>query len=474
MKFFFSIFLCIFSISLRAQEQWDLRQCVEYAMQNNISVKQADVQARIAALQVKQTQLSKIPTANFTTDAGLQFGRSIDPTSNQFTTSKLFYNSYGLQGGAEIYNFGRLKNATRGAQFNAEAALADVEKAANDVALSVATYYLQVLASNEQIEISNVQIAQTREQYNVTKKKTDAGALPELNLAELEAQLSTDSVNLVTAKLSYEQNILSLKALLNIDAGTPFDVTKPPVELIPLEPLAELEPETVYQLAITSQPLQRATALRIKGAEKYILSNKAAMLPSLTGSYFLGSTYNNQALGLLGTTTFTAPIGTVEINGTKYEVFSNEPFTQPIYGKTRYPKQISQNFSQSVGINLNIPIFNKGNARLTWQRSKLDLESLQLQQAQNDQTLKTNIYTAYTSALAAMQKYYLGETTVGAAQKAYDFASKRYEVGLLSTIDLLITQNKLLTAKLQQVANHYDYVFKMKVLEFYKGQGIKL
>ncbi|MEO8712151.1 MAG: TolC family protein [Parafilimonas sp.] len=216
------ILLIILPASLMAQEKWDLRHCVEYAMQNNISVQQADVQARIAALQVKQAQLNQYPNLNFSTNASLQFGRSIDPTSNQFTTSKFFSQNYGLNGGIQIFNWGKLKNDVVYSRFNAEAALEDMKKAANDIGLNVANFYLQVLLANEQIQVSEIQIKQTLAQFDFTKKKVDAGALPELNLAELESQLATDSSNLVTAKATYAQNILSLKGLLNLDAALPL------------------------------------------------------------------------------------------------------------------------------------------------------------------------------------------------------------------------------------------------------------
>src|SRR5215831_943478 len=236
-KSFLGIFLLISSV-LHAQEKWDLRRCVDYAMKNNISVKLADVQARVANLQLEQAKLNKWPTASFSANAGGQFGRSISPTTNLYTTNNLFFNQYQLQGGAQIYNWGRLKNTQAAASFSAEAALADVQKSANDVALNVASYYLQVLAANEQMEITKIQIGQTKAQYDITKKKVDAGALPELNLVELESQLATDSSNLVTAQATFDQDVLLLKALLNIDMATPFDVDTPPVETIPLESLA--------------------------------------------------------------------------------------------------------------------------------------------------------------------------------------------------------------------------------------------
>lgn len=473
-KRFLALLLLVIPATLFAQEKWGLRRAVDYAMQNNISVKQADVQARYTALQLQQAKLNKIPTASLGTGFGLQFGRSIDPTTNLFTTTQLLYQNYQLQGGATIYSFGRLKNSQLAADFNLQAAYADVEKTKNDVALNVASYYLQVLASKEQIEIVKVQIEQSKTQYDNTKKKVDAGSLPELNLAELESQLATDSSNLITAKATYDQNLLAMRALLNIDMAAPFEIETPPVDMIPLDPIAELQPDYVYQLAVTTQPQQKANDLRIKGAEKSILAARAALKPSLSGFYSLGSTFNNQAVSPTGSYPVNSPLGKVSIDGTEYKVYPDQPYYISTYGKTKYFKQIDQNFSQSVGLNITVPIFSNGTARIAVQNSKLNLENLKLTKDLANQTLQSNIYTAYSNAVASMEKYNASGRSVESAQKAFDFATKRYEVGLLSTLDLITNQNNLLRAKLQQLANHYDYVFKMKVLEFYKGQGIKL
>ncbi|MDE3235686.1 MAG: TolC family protein [Bacteroidota bacterium] len=424
-------------------EKWDLRKCIDYAVKNNISVKQADVQARTAALQLKQAKLYQYPTASFSTGVGPQFGRSIDPTTNQFTTTQLLYQNYNLQGNAQLYNWGRLKNNVISNRFSAEAALVDIEKAANDVSLNVATYYLQVLAAKEQVHISEVQIAQTQAQLDITKKRVDAGALPELNQVELEAQLSSDSSNYYNSKTIFVQNVLSLKALLNLDAAALFEVETPSADKIPLESFADLDPEAVYKLALTTQPQQRSNDLKIKAAEKNVLSNKGGLFPTIGGSYSLASTFNDKA------TTFTG-------------------------NKLHYFDQLNQNFRQSLGLGLSIPIFNNGQNRIAYEQSKLNLKNTLLQKEQADVTLKNNIYTAYSNAVNAFEKFNAGKKSVESAQKAYDFAVKRYEIGLLSTIDLITNQNNLLKAKLQQVANQYDYVFKMKLLEFYKGQGLKL
>jgi outer membrane protein len=331
------LLLCFSMRGIKAQDVWDLRRCVDYAIKNNISVKQADVQARIADLQYQQSKQNKWPTASFTANAGGQFGRSISPTTNLYTTNNLFFNQYQLQGGAELYNWGRLKNTEAAASFNAQAALVDVEKTTNDIALNVASYYLQVLATNEQIEISKIQIGQTKAQYDITRKKVDAGALPELNLVEIESQLATDSSNLVTAQATFDQDVLLLKAVLNLDMALPFEVDTPPVETIPLQPLGELQPDYVFNLASQNWAEQRAYQLRIKGSEKNIKANKALMYPSFSGFYTLGTTYNSLAQIPVDSFPYvnTKPVGTVNVNGTDYSVYNYDPFTVPVFGKTK-------------------------------------------------------------------------------------------------------------------------------------------
>lgn len=448
MKYFFTLLItCCAALNLQAQEKvdrWDLRKLVDYAMQNNISVKQADVQARLAAIQLQQAKYYQIPSASFNTGYGPQFGRSIDPTTNQFTTIPLYYQSYGLNGNVAFYNWGRLKNNIAANEFSAKAALTDIERAANDVALNVATYYLQVLASKEQINVSEVQIAQRKSQIDITAKQVAAGSLPELNLIQLEAQLASDSSTLISNKTTFQQNVLYLKVLLNIDAALPFEVETPAVDKIPLETFSEMQPEAVYQMALGNQPLQKENLLKIKAAEKTVLSNKAALYPTIGGNYSLNTTYNNKAIDFL------------------------------TGKKTPYFSQISDNFRQSIGIGLSVPIFNNGQNKIAYEQSKLNLKNIELQKDQANLTLKQNIYTAYTNAVNAFEKLNAAKKSVESAQKVYDFSFKRFEVGLLSTLELITNQNNLVTAKLQLVSSQYDYVFKMKLLEFYKGQGLKL
>ena len=461
-------------VCAQTAEKWDLRKCVEYAMENNISVQQADVQARIIALTYEQSKLSQYPSLNLQNSAGTQFGRSIDPSTNQFTNDKILFANHSLNVNLDLFNWFSKKNTIAANRFQAEAYVQGVEKAKNDIALNVANAYLQILLNSEQIKISDVQVKQSVEQAGNVKKQVDAGSLPELNLAEMEAQLANDSSTLITAQANYTLSILQLKALLNIDADKPFDVEIPPVELIPVEPLAELDPAVVYSLATANLPQQKINELNLQAAIKNVAAAKGNLYPSLSLFGGLDSRYSDaQKLLPKNFVNTTIPIGFVDVNGNNY-IVNTQQLSPTGFTKNTYFNQLNNNFSQSIGLGLNIPIFNGGTARTNWKKAKLNVTNVELQNELDAKTLKQDIYQAHANAVASLQKFNAAGKSVETSQKAYDFAKKRFDVGLLNTIDLITNQNNLFRAKINKVSAQADYVFKMKLLEFYKGQGLKL
>ncbi len=470
---FVLLLIAIYGSAL-GQEKWSLKRCVDYAVVNNISVKQADVQARFDKLTHHQSILALYPRINSQHSGGFQFGRSIDPTSNQFTTNEILFANHGLDVGLDLFNWFAKKNTVKANNYLAQASVARLEKAKNDVSLNVANAYLAALLNKEQINISQVQVAQSREQFNNIKKQVDAGALPELNQAEAQTQYATDSSNMITARTNYVLSLLQLKALINLEADVPFEIEVPPVESIPLETLAELDPALVYQSALENLPQQKINNLNLQASERNVAVAKAGMYPTISFFGGLNSRYSNaQRVIPRDYKTVPVPAGFVNVNGMDYVVYSAQ---REYYGfdKNTYFRQISNNFSQNAGLALNIPIFNGGSARINWQKAKLDVENQQLLKEQDSRTLKQDIYQAYTNAVAAVQKYNATQVAVKSAQKAYDFARKRFDVGLLQPIDLILNQNNLFRAKINLVSAQYDYVFKMKLLEFYKGLGLRL
>ncbi len=472
---FFTLLIALLSgCGLWAQEKWNLEKCVTYALEHNISVRQADLQTRFAALDFQQSKMARQPGANFSTNIGYSSGRNQDPTSFNLITQGYLTNGYSLQAGLDLFNWFTKKNNIAAKGFSLKAANAGLEKAKDDVALNVAVAYLQVLLNREQVNLTKAKIVQTKAQLESTRKQVDAGKLPELNAVNLESVLATDSSNLVTAETAAQKSLLVIKALLNLEADAGFDIETPPVAAIPIENLADLQPDAVYTLAVKSLPQQKADELNVKAAIKNAEVARGSMYPTISLFGSLGTTFNNRAREIKSIKTINAPLGTVSVNGTNYDVFPLQPFTSANYGGIGYADQLNQNFRQSIGLSISVPIANGGSLRTNWQRSKLNIKQAELQKEQNSFTLKQDIYNAYYDAVAAIQKYNANKRSVDAAEKAYDFATKRYEVGLLSTYDLITTQTTLQEAKTQALLAQYDYVFKMKLLEFYKGQGLKL
>ena len=475
MRKYVKLLLCLFLANqLFAQEKWDLPKCVDYALKNNISVRQADLQSRFAQLDLQQSKMALYPNASFSGGLGYSAGRNQDPTSFSLITQGYWNSNFTLQAGVDLFNWFSKRNNIAAKGFNYLAVQAGADKARNDVALNVAVAYLQILLAKEQLNISKVQIEQTRSQLESTRKQVDAGKLPELNYVQLESQLATDSSNRITAETTVTQNILQMKALLNLDAATPLEIDVPPVDQIPIESLGELQPEDVYNLAMKNMPQQKADELNLKAAQKTVEVTKANMYPTLSMFGSLGTAYNNQARQIVSVTPNNDPIAKVNISGTDYDVYPLQQQFNFGQGYIPYFKQLDQNFRQSIGLSLNVPILNGGSLRTAWKRSKLTVQQYDLTKEQNSRTLKQDIYKAYNDATAAIQKYNANLKAVEAAQKGYDFARKRYDLGLLSIYELITSQSSLLQSKVQAVYSQYDFVFKMKLLEFYKGQGLKL
>jgi outer membrane protein len=243
--------------------------------------------------------------------------------------------------------------------------------------------------------------------------------------------------------------------------------------MIPVEPLANLQPDAVYATAIATLPQQKVNSLRIQSANKSVAAAKAGLYPTISAFAGMGTNSVNIKVPQTQPGPLRNTGALVNVNGTDYNVVAPGFI---IVGEKAIPigRQYNTNFSQNIGISLNVPIFNGRTARSNWDRSKLNLQSLQLDKELGETQLKQDIYKAYTDATAALQKFNANKRTAETAQKAYDFAKKRYEVGLLSIYDLVNSRNSFQTARIQVLYSQYDYVFKMKVLEFYKGQGIKL
>ena len=465
-----------------SQKVWNLARAVEYAVANNITVKQAN----ISSLQAEQNFLLDksgiYPSASFSNRWSMSFGRRQNPTTGILENTKALSSTFNLSSAVTIFNFFSLRNTTAAAGYQLASIQSTEDKAKNDIAIRVSNAYLLALQSKEQVRLSELQIKLTQEQLNVTRKRVEAGSLPELNAAEIESQLALDSSNLISSISNRELSLLQFKAILNLDAAAPFDVETPDLDKIPMETLGEMQPEIVYNLALANLPQQRINDYNIKANESSLAAARGAMYPSLSG--FVGLSSNFFA-PLQSSVPGTLPTGEQETglfvrNGTTpLPVFSptftgktiNKPFGKIWSG---FGHQLSQQFGQFVGIGIEVPLLNGRQARTRWERSKLNLKNAYYQKDLDNLTLKQDIYTAYNNAVAALQKHSASIKSVETAQRSYDLSKKRYDVNLLSSFELITNQNNLFKAQIDLLLARYDYIFKMKLLEFYKGQGLKL
>jgi outer membrane protein len=478
----FLLFLFLVSIQgIAQQDRWDLKRCVEYAINNNISIKQSDIDARTAELTFKQAKASQFGQANFNTNLGFNFGRSVNPTTNLYTTSQILSQGLGLNAGATLFNWFSIRRAVEASKLNYEAYNATIDKTKNDVTLNVAAAYLTALLSREQVALSKTKIQLTRNQLDNTLKLVTAGSVPELNAAELESQLALDSSTLIGNQESYDLNILQLKATLSLDAAVPFQLDTPTVESIPVEPISQNPPDLVYAMAEKSFPQQKINDLFIASYKKQVGYYKGVLYPSLSINASLGDNFANDLRRQVitqGPDVQTNSLYVLDASGKNfvYQPTFTQDFVHQPFNKvwTGYGNQLDNNFRQYVGLTLSVPIFNGNQARTNYEKAKLNVQTANLKKQTDLLNLKQGIYQAYYNAVSALEKYEANKKSVSTASRSFDLASKRYNVGLLNTIDYLTNQNNLFTAQINQLLSQYDYVFRMKVLEFYKGLGIKL
>lgn len=479
---FATLLVVLANLTVKAQDstKWDLRRVVEYAMRRNITVRQTEITSRLSAIDLKQSKLDQIPSLNFSGNHGFSFGRSLDYSTNVYTDNNVMYEQMSLSSQVTIFNWNSKRNLVKANSFTNQADIAAIDKAKNDIGLNVAQQYLLVLMDKEQVEITAIQLNQSKAQLSNTRKLVDAGSLPELNAAELEAQVARDTAALITAQTQTEADRLSLKSLLSLPADIPFELETPPVEKIPIDNILEISPKDIFALAISTQPQIKVNNLRLKAAEKNYEVFRARQYPSISLFGQLGSAFNTSFKSLnpvLGTDQLTPAYA---LNGVdKYFIYS--PQTNYVTSKKNfgqlwngYGTQLKNNFGQGIGIGISVPIFNGWSARANVERAKWDIDARKLTIEQDTLALKQNVYAAYNQAMGAFQTFVANQKAVATAERSFDLATKRYNIGVMQTIEWLTNQTALYNARINLLRSQFDYVFKMKVLEYYKGLGLKL
>lgn len=474
-RIYISVIAILISGTVRAQDSlWSLQRTIKYAIDNNLDIKQSVLNERLAGLQLLQSQLSQLPNASISGDIGRSYGRSIDPTTNQFINQG--YTFSGLNGNVDVLLFGwfQKRNTISQNKFLSKAAIADVDQLKDDISLNVATAFLRILMAKEQIKVQENQLKFSLKQEEQTEYFVKAGRSPELDLAQMQAQVATDSSAYFSAIASYQQSLLDMKAIMNFEISAPYTAVAPNVNNIPLTELGTLDPEQVYVQAQNHFGSIRSSQLRIDAAQKGLSVYRGALYPQLSLAGQFGTNYSSTLKEITDAqlVRFSPNGQIVDVNGTAFNV--QEPVYNLTTKTTPFGDQFSNNFRQTVALSLTVPLFNGWTSRTNVGRAKVDVQSKELTMQATKLKLKQDVYKAYYDAKVAVQKYYAATRAEEASGRAYDYAQKRYELGLMNALELLTTQNNSLKATSDALSAKYDLLFKLKVIDYYLGKEIKL
>ncbi len=460
--------------SLIAQEVWSLARCIRHAQEANWTVRQAQTNARVALLSERQAKANRLPAVNLVSNLGEQFGRTIDPATNQFVTSGITFNSMSLSAALPLFTGGQVQQGIRQAHWNALAAQSDAEQTANTLALQVVQAYLGVLLAEEQREIARRRVEQARLQRETTLKLVEAGNSPIADRFNAQAQVAREEQLLVQAQNSVDLAMLTLKQLLQLEPDYELRLERPSIDM-PTEPNPEnLSLPSVYALAQQTQPSVRAAHFRLKSAESGVAVARAAYYPSVSLFASLNTNYSSQFRDfsnprIVGTE-LSSPV-TVRIN--EVDVSIQQYLSVLEFPRLSYFEQIERNFGQGFGVQISVPIYQNGRTRLSVERAKLAVVNAQLQENQARQQLKSDVQTAIANARAARLQLEATQKTYEAIQAAFTNIERRYQLGAANLLEFTTARNNRDNAENDLIIARYDYLFRLKILDFYLGKEIQ-
>ncbi len=464
--------------SVFAQEAWSLEKSIMHARQNSLVVKQAQYNTSLTELTYKQNRMNRLPSVNGGGNAGFQFGRTIDPTTNSFNNESIGSNSFSVDASVTLYNGNFVTNSIKQSKIDLAAAKLDADDAINTVSLQVANAYLNVLLAEEQLENAEKRLELSQFQLDQTDKLIRAGSRATNERLDFVAQTARDEQAVIEASNLVEINYLALKQLLQLDPNTNMQVVKPDI-VVPTDATPEnFTLNEVYTAALNTQPNIRANALRSQSAQLDEAIARSGALPSLFLYGNLNTYYSSRAQDFLrpnldNLIIVEGPAQPVLINNVPVSLveFSQQGITFP---KKSYFDQLNENFGQTVGLSLRVPIYNNHRNTIAVERARLGVLNQEVLNRQAEQTLKTNIQQAIANARAAKLSYQASLRSVEAAQASYDNAKKRFDLGGINSLDFTNTRILLDQSQVTLIQAKYQYLFNLKVVDFYLGRPLNL
>lgn len=447
LAFVFLMFIS-FVPSASAQKKWTLEECIAYALDHNIQVKQSRLDMEVNEVRELESKLSLLPGLNAGLSHSFGWGRSVDMATYQYVNTQTQSSYFNLSSDVTLFGGFQKLNTIKQRRANYLASKYASDKIQNDISLTVAGAFLQILFSRELLNNAEEQAAVTQQQIDRTRKLVEAGTLAHGSLLEIQAQGANEDVLVIQAENQYKLAYLDLLQLLELKGDTPFEIEIPELE-IGLEAVL-LPVQQIYSHALGVMPEIKSAEMHLQSSDRALAIARGSRSPSLSMSAALGTNYSDQIR------------------------MSNNPF-DPDYERVKpFEDQLRNNRSATLSVRLNIPIFNGYQISSYIAQSRLGLESAShsLEQAKN--TLRKSVELAYADALAAHSSFQAREKSLINLLESFKYTEQRFNLGMVNAVDYNIAKNLLSKAESELLSSKYDYIFKLKILDFYLGKELSL
>ncbi len=446
---FFGIFF--FSVAVIAQKQWTLEECINYAYDNNLNIKQSQLNVDAADKDVLQSKLNLAPSLNASVSQNFGWGRAPDPQTNIYATQQTQRSFFNLSSDVTLFNGLQQLNNMRKMQFDFLASKYDSDKIRNDISLNIAASYLLILFNLELVNNSQRQVDISTEQIERTEKQVEAGAVARGSLYDIQAQGASEEANLIANKNKLMLAYLDLMQLLDLEASNDFDIEKPKLEISGQPTL--LPPEMIFNKSVTLMPEIKSAELRLQSAGRTLALSQGARSPRIFASGSIGTLYSDQILEKIG----------------------EQPNGLPIYGDPlSFNNQFVDNRDGSIVFGMSIPIFNGYQVSTNIKKSRIYYESINLELELEKNRLRKNIESAYADAIGAYQTFIARKKSVDALNESFSYTEEKFNVGMVNATDYNVSKIQLANADADASSAKFDYIFKIKILDFYLGRQLTL
>jgi outer membrane protein len=444
-KITLTIVLFLGLLSQAQSKKWTLEECVDYAIKNNISIKQSELDVKSGAVEKSAAVGNFLPNFNINGSHSWNIGLNQNITTGLLENQTTQFTSAGINSNVAIYNGMQNQNRLRRANLTMVASKYQLSKMKDDISLNIANAYLQILFNKENLKVQKEQLSNNEKQLLRSQELVNAGVVPRGDLLDIKATVATNNQAIVTAENALLISKLSLAQLLQLDNFQDFDVAETNYDAKESTTLLQT-PESIFAKAKEERVELKIAKTNLEIAERDVKIAKGAYQPSLQGFYSLNTRagYSDRVIGFNGTTPILAP-------------------ALPVF------TQFDNNKGHSFGLQMNIPLLNGFSVRNNVDRFKIALDRSKVAFSQQELDLERNIYTAFTDAKGAMKANESAIITLEARQEAYTYAKEKFAVGMLNAFDLNQSQTLFVNAQSEVVRTKYDYIFRVKVIEFYFG-----